>query len=373
MKINILQGAFLPVPPIQGGAIESAWFALGKEFFKQGHEVTHISRLGEGLVKSEVIQGVTHLRVRGARAVKNPYLLKLLELPYVLRARKVMPPADILVTHAFWAPLFFPDQEFGRQYVHVGRYPKGQLRLYKKAARFQVPTHFIAKVCCKEVPKFSAKIKVLPYPLTWKTSDKLRFENREKIILYAGRVHPEKGVRELADAWKMVPKEIADGWTLRMIGPWKEEQGGGGKNFRDQLEDLLVAGQNKAEIREPVFNRNELKKEMEKASLFIYPSIAEKGETFGLAVLEAMSCGCVPVVSDLPCFSDFINFGVEGFCLERLPGDNFSETIVETLLETLKISDFKMQQLATASWKRAKQFEIEKVSVRYLEDFASMI
>ena len=117
----------------------------------------------------------------------------------------------------------------------------------------------------------------------------------------------------------------------------------------------------------------QLKKEMEKASLFIYPSIAEKGETFGLAVLEAMSCGCVPVVSDLPCFSDFINFGVEGFCLERLPGDNFSETILETLLETLKISDFKMQQLATASWKRAKQFEIEKVSVRYLEDFASMI
>ena len=36
-------GAFLPVPPIKGGAIEAVWFLLGQEFAKHGHEVTHIS------------------------------------------------------------------------------------------------------------------------------------------------------------------------------------------------------------------------------------------------------------------------------------------------------------------------------------------
>ena len=146
MKINILQGAFFPVPPIKGGAIEAAWFALGKEFVEQGHEVKHISRLDHGLKNSEVVNGVNHQRIRGANAVKNPYFLKIFELPYVLRARKVTQKADILVTHTFWAPLLFPSDKLGKQYVHVGRYPKGQLQLYRKASRFQVPTSAIAVV-----------------------------------------------------------------------------------------------------------------------------------------------------------------------------------------------------------------------------------
>jgi hypothetical protein len=49
VKINILQGAFLPVPPIKGGAIEAVWFLLGQEFAKHGHEVTHISCTHKGL------------------------------------------------------------------------------------------------------------------------------------------------------------------------------------------------------------------------------------------------------------------------------------------------------------------------------------
>ena len=117
----------------RGGAIEAAWFELGKEFVRQGHQVTHVSRKEKGLKNSEGINGVNHIRVRGANAVKNPYILKLLELPYVIRARKVMQAGDIMVSHAFWAPILFPKRKFGKQYVHVGRYPKGQLRLYRNA------------------------------------------------------------------------------------------------------------------------------------------------------------------------------------------------------------------------------------------------
>ena len=44
MKITILQGAFFPVPAIQGGAIEKAWEVLGQAFVAAGHNVTHISK-----------------------------------------------------------------------------------------------------------------------------------------------------------------------------------------------------------------------------------------------------------------------------------------------------------------------------------------
>ena len=57
MKITILQGAFLPVPPLRGGAIEKAWQGLGEAFVETGHEVTHISRLWGDLPAREKIRG----------------------------------------------------------------------------------------------------------------------------------------------------------------------------------------------------------------------------------------------------------------------------------------------------------------------------
>ena len=126
MKITILQGAFLPVPALRGGAIEKAWEALGQAFAEKGHVVTHVSRLCDGLPSREKIGDVRHIRVRGTNAVSGSWLLKLLEIPYVFRAKRVLPEADILVTHAFWAPLFLPRDRFGKLYLHVGRFPKGQ-------------------------------------------------------------------------------------------------------------------------------------------------------------------------------------------------------------------------------------------------------
>lgn len=37
-------GAFLPVPPVMGGAIEKSWLALAQEFVSRNHDVTIISR-----------------------------------------------------------------------------------------------------------------------------------------------------------------------------------------------------------------------------------------------------------------------------------------------------------------------------------------
>ena len=264
MKINILQGAFLPVPPSKGGAIESAWYSLGRKFASKGHEVTHYSCMDKGLLKTETDGGVKYVRIQGATSVSNPYLLKLLELPYVLRVRKVMTSADILVTHAFWAPILFPKVKFGKLYVHVGRYPKGQLGLYKKASRFQVPSKSIEDISKKQIPAEAYKVKTLPYPLTWHPSPKENLKYKEKVILYAGRIHPEKGVESLLQAWGKLSNEVAREWTLRIIGPWKEEQGGGGKKLRDRLVKITKTTQNKVEFLEPVFDRDTLKKEMEK-------------------------------------------------------------------------------------------------------------
>ena len=63
MRVTIVQGPFLPVPPLSGGAVEKIWFALGKEFVRLGHTVTQISRHFPGLANVETIEGVRHIRV----------------------------------------------------------------------------------------------------------------------------------------------------------------------------------------------------------------------------------------------------------------------------------------------------------------------
>ena len=67
MKITIVTGAFFPVPPILGGAVEKVWFALGQEFVRRGHQVTHISRSHPDLPEREEIAGVQHRRVARLR------------------------------------------------------------------------------------------------------------------------------------------------------------------------------------------------------------------------------------------------------------------------------------------------------------------
>ena len=367
MKITILQGAFLPVPPLRGGAIEKAWQGLGEAFVQAGHEVTHVSRLWGDLPAREKIRGVQHIRVRGARATQNSILLKLREIFYVMRARKILPEADILVTHAFWAPLLLPKDKHGKIYVHVGRYPKGQMHVYKKADRLQVPTQAVARAVAAELKKGDDRVRTIPYPLPFSVPSDVPIMSRSKRVLFTGRIHPEKGVQELLQAWQAMDDSHRDDWTLRLVGPWREEDGGGGKAFLNKLKNM---GGSSVEICDPIFNQSDLIKEYQSARIFVYPSLAKKGETFGLAVLEAMSCGCVPLVSSLPCFDDFIKEGINGsrIGVDSLDGvDKLSQALC-TLLTCASLEDKSQQAIQTA-----KDYETGKIAENFLADFNEML
>src|SRR2546428_3166231 len=103
MKITIVLGAFFPVPPIMGGAVEKIWLALVEEFARRGHEVVMISRKLDNLPGEEVRDRVRHLRVAGFDAPRSLVLLKLYDFIYswramsILRSREMskLPKADV--------------------------------------------------------------------------------------------------------------------------------------------------------------------------------------------------------------------------------------------------------------------------------------
>jgi len=368
VKITILQGAFLPVPAKRGGAIEKAWQLLGEEFVRMGHEVVHISRHCDGLPKEEKINGVHHVRVTGADASNNPYILKLKELAYVLRARKVLPKSDILVTHAFWAPIIIPRKRFGKIYVHVGRFPKGQLRFYSKAARLQTPSKVVAAAAQAELADKNERVRTLPYPLPFSLDIDLHdYKSPTKRVLYTGRIHPEKGISNLLKAWEKIPNKLKNEWSLRIIEPWEETQGGGGESFFKEVKNR--AGKS-VEIPGPIFSECDLINQYKEAELFVYPSFAKRGETFGLAILEAMSFGCVPIVSSLPCFKDFIEPLENGFCFDET-SDQCDEELAKCLIDLMSKSSLSIY--ADRAVATAKNYSVDKIANLYIEDFASLL
>src|SRR6266404_1756247 len=102
MRITMVFGAFLPVPPIHGGAVEKVGFALAREFARRRHEVLIISRALASFPNSESREGIQFLRVAGFDAPRSLLWLKFLDLIYSIRVRRVLPPADIIMTHTFW-------------------------------------------------------------------------------------------------------------------------------------------------------------------------------------------------------------------------------------------------------------------------------
>ena len=154
-------------------------------------------------------------------------------------------------------------------------------------------------------------------------------------------------------------------------GTVARRSGGGGQGYLRAINDLSSKYGSCVEILEPVFNPRELSEHYQRARVFAYPSLAQKGETFGLAVLEAMSCGCVPLVSDLGCFGDFVVPGKSGFVFRMVDG-----RIVENLRSELRrILDCgnKANDFSKEARRVAKDFEIKEVATNYLEDFSRIL
>ncbi|MEY2600811.1 MAG: hypothetical protein QOJ36_130 [Verrucomicrobiota bacterium] len=373
MKITIVLGAFFPVPPTMGGGVEKVWFTLAPEFAGRGHDVLMVSRKLPGLPREETINGVKHLRVDGFDAPRLLVWLKFLDLIYSLRTMSILPRSDIIVTNTFWLPILLRGSRRGKVYAHAGRYPKGQMRFYGSAARLQAPSHPIARAIVTEAPRLAHKVAVIPYPVTRSTitGSPPVISGRDKIILFVGRVHPEKGVHVLVDAFVSGARAAFADWKLMIVGPTQTKLGGGGEAYSTSLQRAAEKAEGRISFAGPIFDATELPSAFRNARLFIYPSLAERGESFGLAPLEAMAHGCAVLVSNLDCFRDFIRDGETGFIF-----DHRAHPIAETLRDKIDniISDETLLvRAAAAGYEKSVEYSPERVAEQFLKDFDSVI
>lgn len=311
LTITILQGAFFPVPPVRGGAVEKLWHQLGVEFARRGHCVTHLSRAIPELPETEECDGVSHVRVPGYDQPTGSLLLKFRDLRYTRRALRRAPAADILVTNTFFAPLLAPAR-LGKLYVSVERMPKGQMRLYRRAARLRACSQAVGDAIVREAPGLAPRVAVIPNPLPFIPTTPSPTPEEKHGLLYVGRIHPAKGLEFLLTAYVSAKKQglVPPDCLLTLVGPAEPERGGGGESWWRGL----LARHADPSIRwlGSIYDPVALNDLYRAARGFVYPTIDEAGEAMPIAPLEAMAWGCVPVVSDLACFRDYIHDGING-------------------------------------------------------------
>lgn len=364
MKITIIQGAFFPIPPILGGAVEKMWYGLSKEFVKQGHKVSYISKSHKGFLDIESESGIDHFRVKGYKTSSSGIILKILDFFYSVRAiKKISVDTDIIVSNTFWVPILLSSSQQKKCMIDVQRMPKGQIKFYTNNARLRANSSPVAKAIKDEINyKYEDKVIMIPNTLPFKNSQRIDFSKKEKIILYTGRIHPEKGLDILIKSFVLL--EVTN-WKLMIVGPYSTATGGGGDSYLQDLKKL--AKNSNVTFLEPIFDIDKLSEVYSKASIFVYPSVAEQGETFGVSPLEAMSWGCATVVSDLDCFKDFLIHSKNGLCF-----DHRSEKKVDILSQYLKdlIDNPKlMNELATAGLIVNDTHSSEILASEFLKEF----
>ncbi|MHB1155511.1 MAG: glycosyltransferase family 4 protein [Phycisphaerales bacterium] len=374
MRITIVTGPFQPTPPAPCGAVERRWTQAAGSFVKLGHTTTVISRKHEMHRDREEVEGVRHIRVRGATRTNRtiPDLFK--DLIYSLRVWHVLPDADILVTNVFWLPALlsvFSKSRKGKIVVNVARFPKRQIRLYGRCARLLAVSSAIGDSIIEQCPDLAPLVHVIVNPVNTRIftpPDTPRRQKAHRTILYTGRIHPEKGLHLLIDAFRELHQQFPN-LRLKLLGQQMTSHGGGGEKFIQQLKQQ--SAELPVEFAPPLFDIRALAEELRNADYYCYPSMAYYGEACPVAPLEAMATGLAPIVSDLPQFNDYVEDGRNGLIFHR-NAPNAPHLLADQLRKQI-VDDALAARMGRAAYERAQTQGNLEVAQRYIDDFQTLL
>ena len=385
MRITIVNGFFLPVPPVGGGSTEKTWYNLGRLFAARGHKVLSLSRSWPGFPDEESLAGVRHLRLPGyshsAKLGRN--LVR--DFMWSWRVFRSLPQADFVICNAVTLPIWLGrlKPSAGRVVVMCGRMPKGQYRHYSRLARILAPSEVVREHVLTENPALEPVIRTIGYPIDWSllasddgTAPPFLSPRRESdgvAIGFIGRLHHEKGLMLLAEALRLLRAEPGlPPWQVMLCGPSDTARGGSGAEFRNRLLSSLskAVDNTRLHLLEPQFNERVLASIYRRIDVFCYPSLAEEGETFGVAVAEAMAAGALPVVSGLRCFAGLVRDGANGLVFDHTASDA-AHRLATALRRTIVDAELR-KRLAIQARQDVRQYDFPLYADRLLADFATL-
>ncbi|WP_406476917.1 glycosyltransferase [Streptomyces platensis] len=171
-------------------------------------------------------------------------------------------------------------------------------------------------------------------------------------VVSIGRLHEEKGVDLLLEAWARVSPQHPD-WTLRVYGSGEEEEA-----LRKQAAELGITG-----TVEWMGRTGDVPGALRKSAVF---ALSSRGEGFPLAPMEAMATAVPCVAFDVaPGVHEIITDGVDGFLA---PPGNITEFArhLDALMSDKELRD----TMGEAARKNIQRFSTEEIVGRWESLFA---
>ncbi|MBI2651232.1 glycosyltransferase family 4 protein [Candidatus Woesearchaeota archaeon] len=178
-------------------------------------------------------------------------------------------------------------------------------------------------------PEHSAKIKTIPMGIDIKIFRKIKIKkpkkySKNKILLFVGRLSEQKGLQYLIESLSSIVKRYPKA-KLLVIGEGA---------YKKTLQEIV----NKKKLGKYVeflgaMPSSELPKHYNFADVFILPSLSAKTgtEALGLSLLEAMSCGCAVIGTDVGGIKYIIKNGYNGIIVRQKDSNAISNAIIKLL------------------------------------------
>lgn len=128
-------------------------------------------------------------------------------------------------------------------------------------------------------------------------------ETSEKTIIFLGRLHEDKGLREITEACGILKKEGFQ-FDFKCFGAGEAKD-----HFVTEMTKIL----GEKFFYGGVVSGGEKWQALADSDIFLLPS---RYEGLPVALLEAMAAGCVPVASDIGSVREVVKDGVNGFLVE---------------------------------------------------------
>lgn len=361
MNICILAGPYFPIPPHRGGAVEKSIWQVAQGFVRAGHTVTIMSRRDAMLPAEEYIEGIRILRKKGFFQSNNKIYTLCMDMLYALRWLRAIPKHDVLLVNDLFFPIIAPF--LNRQdtmFVCLGRSPNRTIQLHTDTKAFIVPSKTMLHNFSKTFPQFNSRVTHIGYSFDPSLYYPEKHDNTTvpDSYLYVGRIHPAKGLTLLVKAFAIFAARHPTA-RLTIIGPHQISAGGYGDEYLSSIQTIAPST---VRFLPAEYDEYKLAQLYRSSQFFCYPS-CDPGETFGVSILEAMACGCIPLVSPLDCFTDLIQHNETGFMYQKQS--------VESILEGLELvsANRDLVRIRSNALKHSTTFSPDVIAKRYLELF----
>ena len=392
MKIAIIGPSGLPIPPVKGGAIETLVDVILRENEKSNKVSIDMFTIYDEEAK---IRANEYKNIKFYFLCKNKKIIRLRN-KFITMFRKIFK-KEFSYTYAQQVCKILKKDEYDKViiegdinlvkpiskfinkdkiYLHIHHNAleknKDRYDIYSRCKKIITVSDYITEVTKDSIDKSSDKIVTMKNCINTKIfnkslykdernvlRNKYNIENDEIVILFSGRLVPQKGVKELIIAFA----EICNKYKIRLVIIGNAGFGNKVTNEYD-IELMRLAEKTNGKIIFTGFIHNtELPKYHAMSDIAVVPSIWS--EPAGLVVVEAMASGLPLIVTNSGGIPEYTNKE----CSIIIDNDNNIIRNIKGALEIL-IKDEKLRtKLASNGHIYAQQFNEKK----YYDDFIKII